>query len=236
MGASATVLGLLVSSAFVVLPVIGRPPVVRPAPILLFALIVIAAVSGPWRWTEAEWSAVANWNPSRRVIHAGALVVGLVLFWFVLTRFQSGEINAIDFTVYYDRPTFQTLQGRPAFVESADDPIRAFRSYFAVHAHWVMLPLAAFYLVWATPLWLLALSVAAVVLGAICTLRIVQHIGGGMLLDLPEDMRRRIPILEARPVGKPAPVRIAALREVDPVGRHLVGHLAIPRGFHRELR
>ena len=182
MGASATVLGLLVSSAFVVLPLIGRPPVVRPAPILLFALIVIAAVSGPWRWTEAEWSAVANWNPSRRVIHAGALVVGLVLFWFVLTRFQSGEINAIDFTVYYDRPTFQTLQGRPAFVESADDPIRAFRSYFAVHAHWVMLPLAAFYLVWATPLWLLALSVAAVVLGAICTLRIVQHIGGGGFL------------------------------------------------------
>ena len=80
MGASATVLGLLVSSAFVVLPVIGRPPVVRPAPILLFALIVIAAVSGPWRWTEAEWSAVANWNPSRRVIHAGALVVGLLSF------------------------------------------------------------------------------------------------------------------------------------------------------------
>jgi uncharacterized membrane protein len=160
----------------------GRPPVVRPAPILLFALVVIAAVSRPWRWPEEVWSAVADWNPSRRVIHVGALVAGFILFWFVLTRFQSGEINAVDFTVYYDRPTFQTLQGNPAFVESADDPIRAYRSYFAVHAHWVMLPLAALYLVWATPLWLLALSVAAVVAGAIYTLRIVQHIGGGGLL------------------------------------------------------
>ena len=154
----------------------------RAAPILLFGLVVVAAVSRPWKWTDAEWSTVSNWNPSRRVIHAGAFVVGIVLFWFVLTRFQSGEINAIDFTVYYDRPTFQTLQGNPAFVESADDPIRASRSYFAVHAHWVMLPLAAFYLIWATPLWLLALSVVAVVVGAIYTLRIVQHTGGGGFL------------------------------------------------------
>jgi len=181
-GDFAVVLGLLILSAFVVFPLVGGPPVVRPAPILLFALVVIAAVSRPWRWPEEVWSAVADWNPSRRVIHVGALVAGFILFWFVLTRFQSGEINAVDFTVYYDRPTFQTLQGNPAFVESADDPIRAYRSYFAVHAHWVMLPLAALYLVWATPLWLLALSVAAVVAGAIYTLRIVQHIGGGGLL------------------------------------------------------
>jgi uncharacterized membrane protein len=178
----AVVLGLVICSAFVLFPLIGRLPVVRAAPILLFGLIVIAVVSRPWSWTEAEWSAVGNWNPSRRVIRLGGIVVGLTLFWFVLTRFQSGEINAIDFTVYYDRPTFQTWQGRPSFVESADDPIRAYRSYFAVHAHWVMLPLSAFYLVWATPFWLLALSVVAVVAGAICTLRIVQQTGAGGLL------------------------------------------------------
>jgi hypothetical protein len=181
-GTTAGVLGLVICSAFVLFPLIGRLPIVRAAPILLFGLIVIAVVSRPWRWTDADWSAVANWNPSGRVIQTGALAVGLTLFWFVLTRFQSGEINAIDFTVYYDRPTFQTLQGRPSFVESADDPIRAYRTYFAVHAHWVMLPLSAFYLVRATPFWLLALSVVAVVAGAICTLRIVQRTGAGGLL------------------------------------------------------
>jgi hypothetical protein len=38
----------------------------------------------------------------------------LLLSWIVLTRFQSGEINGVDFTVYFDRPCFQTLQGPPA--------------------------------------------------------------------------------------------------------------------------
>ena len=43
-----------------------------------------------------------------------------MLFWYVLTRFQSGQINAIDFTIYYDRPCYQTVQGRPLFVEVSD--------------------------------------------------------------------------------------------------------------------
>ena len=181
-GTIATLLGLVIFSVFLVFPLIGRPPVVRAAPILLFALVVIAAVVRPWKLSEAEWSAAGDWNPSVRVIQVSAVVIGLTLFWFVLTRFQSGEINAVDFTVYYDRPSFQTLSGRPLFVESADDPIRAYRSYFAVHAHWIMLPLAVLYLMWATPLWLLALSVVAVVVGAVYTLRIVQHTGGGGVL------------------------------------------------------
>jgi general stress protein CsbA len=108
-----------------------------------------------------------------------ALLAGVVLFWFVLTRFMSGEINGIDFTVYYDRPTFQTAIGNPQYVESADDVLRQWRSYFAIHAHWVMLPLAGLYLLWASPFWLLALSVVAVVAGAVYTLRIVQHIARG---------------------------------------------------------
>jgi uncharacterized membrane protein len=105
-----------------------------------------------------------------------------MVFWFVLTRFRSGGINAIDFTVYYDRPNFQTLLGRPLYIESADDPLRAYRSYFAVHAHWAMLPLAALYFISATPLWVLALSVVAVIVGAVHTLRIVQFTGAGGLV------------------------------------------------------
>ena len=110
-----------------------------------------------------------------------AAVVGLLLFWFVLTRFRSGEINAVDFTVYYDRPAFQTLQGRPMFVETGDDVLRAQQTYFSVHAHWAMLPLSALYAIHATPLWLLAVSVIVVVAGAVSVLRIVQRMGGGLV-------------------------------------------------------
>ena len=178
----AAVLGLVVSAAFVAFPLAGVAPVVRIAPILLFSAIVVALASRPWAWTDADWAAVAKWSPSARVVRATAVLLGLTLFWFVLTRFRSGGINAIDFTVYYDRPNFQTLLGHPLFIESGDDPVRAYRTYFAVHAHWIMLPMAAFYLVWPSPLWLLGLSVLAVVAGSIYVFRIVQHTGAGGLL------------------------------------------------------
>jgi hypothetical protein len=35
---------------------------------------------------------------------------------------KSGEINGVDFTIYFDRPCFQTLQGHPMIVETADYP------------------------------------------------------------------------------------------------------------------
>jgi hypothetical protein len=176
---AASVIGLVIVAAFVAFPLIGAPPVVRVAPILLFGAMVIAVASRPWGWTDADWAALANWSPSARAIRIATVLVGLTLFWFVLTRFRSGAINAVDFTVYYDRPNYQTLLGHPLFVESGDDPVRAYRTYLAVHAHWIMLPMAAFYFVWPTPLWLLALSVLAVVLGALYTFRIVQQTGAG---------------------------------------------------------
>jgi uncharacterized membrane protein len=173
------VLGALAAATFIVAPLTGWLPLVRVAPVLVLALLVILAVARPWTWSPQDWAAIGDWNPSRRTVRITAVIVGLLVFWFVLTRFRSADINAVDFTVYYERPNFQTLQGHPLYVESADDPLRAYRSLFAIHAHWIMLPLALFYAVWASPLWLLALSVVAVVAGAIHTLRIVQSIGAG---------------------------------------------------------
>ena len=161
------------------LPLTGGASIVRVAPILLFGLLLTLALARPWTWSNAQWERVGGWEPSDANVRWAAIAVVLLVFWFVLTRFRSAEINAIDFTVYYDRPNFQTLLGRPLYIESADDPLRAYRSYFAVHAHWVMLPLAALYLIFATPLWVLALSVVAVVVGAVYTLRIVQFTGAG---------------------------------------------------------
>jgi uncharacterized membrane protein len=175
-------LGIACVAAFVGLPLVGGASVVRVAPILLFALIATLLAARPWTWSGDQWTDVAEWEPSDGVVRWAAVAVGLIVFWFVLTRFRSGGINAIDFTVYYDRPIYQTLLGRPLYVESADDPLRAYRSYLGVHAHWVMLPLAALYFIAATPLWALALSVVAVIVGAIYTLRIVQLTGAGGLV------------------------------------------------------
>jgi len=111
---------------------------------------------------------------------AGILACGL--FWYVLTRFRSGEINAIDFTVYFDRPCFQTVMGRPLFVEVSDTPGFSYRSEFADHAYWAMLPICSVYAISPSPLWLHAISALAITAGAFHLLRVMQFLGAGGLL------------------------------------------------------
>ena len=112
----------------------------------------------------------------------GVLATALVLFWIVLTRFESGSINAVDFTVYFDRPCIQTIHGHPLFVETADAPAFSQRTELAVHAYWAMLPICGLYWIHPTPQWLLAISVVSVVAGAIYILRIVGLTGGSGIL------------------------------------------------------
>jgi len=175
-------IALVEIAAFVLLPLAGWPAVTRVSVVLLVGVLLGLALVRPWRWRLPELAALTEWAPSSRAVWTAAGIVGCVLFWFVLTRFRSGELNAVDFTVYYDRPAFQTLHGRPMFVETADDVLRAQQTYFSVHAHWVMLPLSALYAIHATPLWLLAVSVIAVVAGAVNVLRVVQRMGAGGLV------------------------------------------------------
>jgi len=179
---SLVVIGLAVVAVLVGAPLVGWPLVVRLPAVLVPALLLALLVLRPWRWSESVWHALEAWAPTSRVIWSGAGALVLLLFWLVLTRFQSGEINAVDFTVYFDRPCFQTLQGRPLFVETADTSSFSYRSGFSHHAFWAILPLCALYALAASPLWLLAVSVIAVVAGAVHVLRILQYLGAGGVL------------------------------------------------------
>ena len=163
-------------------PLVGWPRVVRLPAVLVPALMLAMVVLRPWRWSGSDWQALVEWVPSARMIRTGALVVGVLLLWLVLTRFQSGEINAVDFTMYFDRPCFQTLQGRPLFVETADFPAFSQRSSLGHHAYWGLLPVCYLYALRATPLWLLTLSIVAVTAGAVHVLRVMQYLGAGGVL------------------------------------------------------
>src|SRR6266540_3317519 len=144
----------------------------RSTPVALAAIglaVLVVLIGAP----------LVGWQPSRRLVWSVALVVGFLLFWYVWTRFRSGEINAIDFTVYYDRPCFQTVRGRPLFVETSDTPGLSNRSELADHAYWGMLIACAPYALHPSPLWLHALSVIAIVAGSLHVLRISQRLGAG---------------------------------------------------------
>ena len=94
-----------------ILPLLGWPAVTRVSVVLLAGVLVGLVLVRPWRWRLPELAALAEWAQPSRAVWTAAGLVGCVLFWFVLTRFRSGKINAVDFTVYHDRPAFQTLHG-----------------------------------------------------------------------------------------------------------------------------
>ena len=167
---------------FVGSPVWGWFPVVRLTALLWPVLVAALTAVAPWQWRESDWDGAARWEPSRRQLAAGVAASAVALLWIVYSRFVAGEINAVDFTIYFDRPLFQTSRGNWYFVESANEARFANLSHLAVHAYWILLPLSLLYWIHATPLWLLALSVVAVVAGGVHTYRIVREIGGSAAL------------------------------------------------------
>jgi uncharacterized membrane protein len=172
-----------VAVVLVVAPLIGWPPVVRLPAVLVPGIVLAILAVMPGQWDESRWNAIERWQPSSRAITVAAMAIALLLFWLVLTRFRSGLINAVDFTVYFDRPCYQTIyQRRPLFVETADVPSFSNRSELAVHAFWMMLPVCAPYAIYATPYWLLVLSVVAVVAGAVHVFRIARELEWGGVL------------------------------------------------------
>lgn len=171
-----------VGLAFVALsvgaPLAGWPPTLRLSAVLGVSALLVALSARPWRW-GGDWRHVSAYDPSSRVIALGALLAGLVLFWIVLTLFEGGHINAVDFTIYFDRPLYQTIHGRPLYVETTDDPAFAHLTHLGVHAYWLLVPFSLFYTLHASPLWLLTLSVVAVVAGSVHIVRIGRQAGFG---------------------------------------------------------
>jgi uncharacterized membrane protein len=176
---TATAVAAAVAAAILLgVPLFGWLPLIRLPAVLVPALAVTLIAARPWGWRAQDREAIAAWTPSRATIRVATIATAVVLGWLVLTRFQSGDINAVDFTVYFDRPIYQTAHGRLMFVETADLPDFSHRSQFAVHAYYNLLLLAPLYRLAATPYWLLGLSVIAVVLGAFHTFRIVRQLSG----------------------------------------------------------
>ena len=176
---TAPVVAAAVAAAILVgAPLFGWLPLIRLPALLVPVLAVAILAARPWRWRVQDRDAVAAWTPSRATIRVATMATAVVLGWLVLTRFRSGDINAVDFTVYFDRPIYQTAHGRLMFVETTDLPAFSHRSQFAVHSYYNLLLLAPLYGLTATPYWLLGLSVIAVVLGALHTFRIVRQLSG----------------------------------------------------------
>jgi uncharacterized membrane protein len=164
-------------------PLVAFAPTLRLSVVVSLTLLIAALFARPWAWSDDQWRRILEYNPSPRAIRIGALVSGLLLFWIVFTLFKGGHINGVDFTVYFDRPFYQTTLGRPLYVETTDEPAYEYVTHLGVHGYWLMMPLALFYKVYPSPIWPLALSVVAVVAGAVYIVRIGRQGGFGGLMS-----------------------------------------------------
>src|SRR5262245_689791 len=84
-----------VLAALVIMPLVGWPPVTRVAVILLGAGLLAVVLIRPWQRSTQDVARCVEWMPTPRTVWTAAGVVALLLFWIVLTRFRSGEINAV---------------------------------------------------------------------------------------------------------------------------------------------
>src|SRR5215204_2454648 len=73
----------------------------------------------------------------------------------------------------------------------------------------------------------------------VCLVELVQYLGAWPFVALPDEVGRCVAVLQAKalPFGKRLAggilaVRIAGLREVHPVRRHLIGDRAVLWGLH----
>jgi hypothetical protein len=105
----------------------------------------------------------------------GSVSAGLFVFLWLLNRFRALQVNAWDFSLYYDRPIAETLRGRLLFSDFLGT------STLANHAGFIQLAAVPLYAITASPLWLLLLESAGVALGGYAGFRLFRHIGGDHL-------------------------------------------------------
>ena len=134
------------------------------APLGLAAGIGIAAVGVRRRWRE--WAVDTLRSREVRLspltIAVGAAACALVLSRVTLSRFHALDVNAWDFSVYYDRPVERTLHGQPLY----SDFLHA--STLSDHSCFVMLGFVPLYALKASPIWLvLAPAFAIAAAGAV---------------------------------------------------------------------
>ena len=78
-------------------PLFGWLPLIRLPAVLVPVLAVALVAAHPWRWRAHDRDAFAAWTPSRTTIRIATMATAVALGWLVLTRFRSGDINAVDF-------------------------------------------------------------------------------------------------------------------------------------------
>lgn len=128
------------------------------APLAAVAGIALGAIAIRRGWRDWALDALRNGNGrlSRLALVAGTILCALVLSRVTLTRFHALDVNAWDFSLYFDRPIERTLHGELLY----SDFLHA--STLSDDSCFLLLGFVPLYALKASPLWLVVASAAAI--------------------------------------------------------------------------
>lgn len=128
--------------------------------VALGAALVVAAVIALPGWSEVRRLLQAQWRVSREAMFLGVALIVLFLVRITIAEFLSLNVNAWDFSLYFDRPLERTVHGQLLFSDYFG------RATLAAHADFILLLFAPLYAIHPSPYWLVIGQ--AVILGAGC--------------------------------------------------------------------
>lgn len=123
---------------------------------ILVLLVVVFALSPHLRRAAKAWLLRPFRRFRPRTVWLGAVAVSVLTFGLVWNAYTSLRVNAWDFSLYFDRPLARTAEGALLYSEYLGGCL------LGNHANWVVLALAPFYAVEASPMWLLRSQALAV--------------------------------------------------------------------------
>ncbi|MCU1244928.1 MAG: putative rane protein [Acidobacteria bacterium] len=138
-----------------------------PLALAVIVVMLAAAKQGGLRaWAERE----VHLPP--RAIAAGAVCVALFLLRIAAAQYQSLQVNAWDFSIYFDRPLERTTHGQLLWSPELGS------ATLAAHADWVVLLFVPLYALHPSPWWLVAAHALVLAGGCVAGFHALRRICG----------------------------------------------------------
>jgi uncharacterized membrane protein len=121
---------------------------------------------------RAAWEGLlrGEFRASRLAVTIFAVACFVFLLRICVAHFLALNVNAWDFSIYFDRPLERTVHGDFLYSDFLG------RSTLSAHADFILLAFVPLYAVHATPYWLVGGQAVAVTLGAVCGFAVFRSI------------------------------------------------------------
>lgn len=145
---------------------------------IALTILLALAIRPVWRDHARRWIVTSEIVLPNRMIVLLSIAVALFLGRTIHSQWVSMQINAWDFSLYFDRPLALTSERLPLFSDYTG------ASTLATHAWWLMFVFVPAYAIAPSPMWLLGAQALAIAAAAAVGFLLFRRLGGDDLAAL----------------------------------------------------